>query len=457
MTLEKNEKDFVENKSRRNFFKISGGFVTGAVTGNKLKGQSDSSSQNSENPKIVRKKRLGRTDFKASDIGMGTTRYKHPNIARFAYDHGVNYFDTAETYQNGKSEQNLGKALKFMDREDVFITTKIHFDKDATKESIIDRFNKCQERLDTEYIDALYMHGVVDIDHINHQGFHSAAKKLKQEGRLKFIGLSSHGPHNDKQDSMEKVLCAAAEDGRFDLMLLVYNFMNKEAGNNILKACKKNDVGTTAMKTSPGVLTFEPVDPDNLTPSQEKIVKRLMEIKGYSRKRAIRGMKNTVENKEELKKIKKFAKKYELDSELELYKTSIKWVISNPDLHSACISFNNFKQLRTLLPLSGTELSYLENESLNDYQKIFDSEYCRHGCKECLETCSKEVPVSRIMRYAYYFQCQGREKEAIGKYHKLNSDAKECFSCNAPCISACPHNVDVPINMIKAHDLLTLT
>ena len=456
--MEKETKNNIKNKSRRNFFKMGGGLLTGALSGKILKGQDENSKKTKKEEKnIIRYKRLGRTEFKASDISMGTTRFKHPNIARFAYDHGVNYFDTAEGYHNGNAEKNLGKALKHMDRNKVFITTKIHFGKDETKESLLKRFDKCQQRLDTDYIDALYMHSVKDVDHLNHKGFHEAAKKLKQEERLRFIGLSSHGPHNDDQDSMEKVLCAAAEDGRFDLMLLVYNFMNKEAGNNILKACKKNDVGTTAMKTSPGVLNFEPVDSDNLTKSQEKIVQRLMDIKGYSRERAIRGMRNSVNDKEELKKIKKFAKKYELDSELEFYKTSIKWVISNPDMHTACISFNNFKQLNTLLPLSGTELSYLEKKSLDEYNRIFNSEYCRHGCNECFQECANKVSVSRVMRYAYYFQCQDREKEAMTKYDKLDQKAENCFACDAPCISACPYDVDVPLNMIKAHDLLSLT
>lgn len=446
----------IKDQGRRKFFKMGGGLLAGSFAGRSL-GNTEQDNKAEEENRIIRYKKLGRTGFKASDIGMGCTRFKHPNIARFAYDHGVNYFDTAEGYQNGEAEKNLGQALKHMDRKKVFITTKLPCDKNTTKEEILKRFDTSQKKLDTEYVDALYLHGVTDIDLLDHQGFHESTNKLKRDGRLRFIGLSSHGPYKDDQDSMEDVLCAAAEDGRFDLMLLVYNFMNKDAGNRIIKACKENDVGTTAMKTSPGVLNFEPVDPENLSKSQEKIVERLMEIKGFSRQRAIRGMQNTLDDKNDLQKIKKFAKKYELESELEFYKTSIKWVISNPDMHSACISFNNFDQLKTILPLSGTELSYLEKKSLKEYNDLFESEYCRHGCNDCFSECSHNVPVSRIMRYAYYFQCQHREKESMSKYHKLGKNAQYCVSCGAPCISACPHDVDIPLNLIKAHDLLSLT
>ena len=451
-----NSNNHSEKKSRRDFFKLGAGLFTGAfATKTMANTQNEKKSEEQEN-EIIRYKELGRTGFEASDIGMGGTRFKHPNIARYAYDHGVNYFDTAEGYLDGQSEKNLGKALKHMKRDEVFITTKLGIGKDESKDSIIQRFTKCQERLDTEYVDALYMHGVTEKELLDQEGFHSATKKLKQEGRLKYIGLSSHGPHNEKQDSMKEVLCAAAEDGRFDLMLLVYNFMNKDAGNEILKACKKNNVGTTAMKTSPGVLNFESVDPNNLSKSQKRIVDRLQNVKGYSRQRAINSMKNTINNKDKVKKIKKFANKYELDSQLEFHKTSIKWVISNPDLHSACISFNNFQQLKALLPISGVTLSYLEKKSLEEYQNLFDSEYCRHGCKECFPECPQNVPVSRIMRFAYYFQGQNREKESMVKYNDLEKTAEYCSTCTAPCTAACPHDFNIPANMIKAHNLLSL-
>jgi aryl-alcohol dehydrogenase-like predicted oxidoreductase len=196
---------------------------------------------------------------------MGGTRNRETSIFLYAYDKGVNYFDTAEGYINGQSEKLLSDALKFMDRKKVFITTKLPIGYEETKTEILDRFAKCQERLQTEYVDALFMHSVKEAALLNHSGFHEAVKELRSLGKLRYCGVSSHGPRNDDQDSMEKVLTAAAEDGRFDALLLIYNFMNDQAGQNILKACKKNDLGTTAMKTSPGILKADPVDPENLT------------------------------------------------------------------------------------------------------------------------------------------------------------------------------------------------
>ncbi len=60
------------------------------------------------------------------------------------------------------------------------------------------------------------------------------------------------------------------------------------------------------------------------------------------------------------------------------------------------------------------------------------------------------------MRYAYYFEQQGREKHAIGKYSALQTDATACLGCHAPCLGACPNGVDVPLQLAAAHGRLSL-
>jgi predicted aldo/keto reductase-like oxidoreductase len=60
------------------------------------------------------------------------------------------------------------------------------------------------------------------------------------------------------------------------------------------------------------------------------------------------------------------------------------------------------------------------------------------------------------MRYAYYFQCQGREKDAMRKYARLESNASLCAGCRAPCAGACPHGMDIQAHLLQAHSLLTL-
>jgi predicted aldo/keto reductase-like oxidoreductase len=442
--------------SRRRFIQTSGAVLAGSTLGVAHAQEAEKESEKIEKIKHYRK--LGRTGFEASDISMGCTRNRESNVYRYAYDKGINYFDTAERYVGGKAEKFLGDALKHMDRKKIFITTKLVLESDENIDSILERFKKCQERLQTDYIDCLFMHSIKDVKLLDHQGFHAAINELKSQGKLRFCGISSHGPRNEDQDSMEKVLTAAAEDGRFDLMLLVYNFMNYEAGEDILKACKKNNVGTTAMKTAPGALKAEPVDPDNLTDDQEKTIKHLQE-RGRTKEEALqRLMRRAQEMEESVEKTKPFAKKYNLSSEEQLKLTSIQWVLQNPDMQSVCVSFTDFTQIDQTISLSGSKMSQNDQKFLHDYGTLLHNSYCRHGCKECLSGCRYHLPVNSIFRYAYYFQNQGREKEAMVKYSRLQKkNASLCRECTAPCLNACPYGLDIQAGLMKAHSMLTLT
>lgn len=444
--------------SRRKFFKFGGAAIAGATI--KLSPIRDVFSQQEETDshKIKSYRVLGRTGFKVSDIGMGTNRNLEPGVIRYAYDKGVNYFDTAEGYGNGRSERVISEALKFMDRSKVFITTKIHIDDNETKVSIIDRCYKCLERLQSEYIDAFFMHGPSHVSSLSHPAYHEAIAQLKSDGKVKHAGVSCHGPRGNEGDSMEKVLCAAAEDGRFDVMLLTYSFMNYEPGDKILAACKKFNVGTTAMKTAPGVLIVEKIDPDNLSEDQEEYVKRMMG-RGSSREEAIERLNRRLQSqKESYEKSKPFIEKWGIKTNDQLRRTSIHWVAQHPDMHTTCVSFVDFDMIDQIIPISGTKLSRLEGRFLDEFKLAFDNQYCRHGCNQCVAACPHHLPVNTMMRYAYYYACQGNEKNAMQKYARLNKlNAVYCYDCDAPCLNNCPYGVNVQANLIQAHALLSLT
>jgi aryl-alcohol dehydrogenase-like predicted oxidoreductase len=105
-------------------------------------------------PAINTWRTLGRTGFKVSDVSIGNGA-SDSNLFRYAYDHGINYIDTAEEYGNGNHEKLIGEALEHMDRSKVFITTKLELKEGDTEQTILDRYGKCLERLGTEHFDAL--------------------------------------------------------------------------------------------------------------------------------------------------------------------------------------------------------------------------------------------------------------------------------------------------------------
>ena len=434
--------------TRRDFFKVGGIVAAGSVL-TRCEGQK-------EEGKVKQYRTLGRTGFKVSDIALGGL----PNsgdVVRYAYDKGINYFDTAESYGNGEAEKRIGNAMEFMDRSKIWITTKIHFEMEETEESLLERYRKCLERMKTIYADALFIHVARNKELVKHAGFHSAIEKLKAEGRVKHAGLSWHGPENENDEPLDEVLIAAAEDGRFDLMLLSYNFMLKEEAERALAVCKEKNIGTTAMKSSPGVISVDPFDPENPSEEHAEWLKS-MEERGIAREQAIERIFNYLKGQEEkIEETKPFAEKYGITSNEQLRMISLQWVLNNPDMHTVCMGLRTFEDLDKFIPLSGTKVDQASAQFLKEFEYAYNDQYCRHGCAQCVHQCTHKLPVSAIMRYSYYFVMQGREKHAMAKYSNLGSrNGSLCMGCDAPCKGSCPYGVNIQANLVKAHSTLSL-
>jgi aryl-alcohol dehydrogenase-like predicted oxidoreductase len=400
---------------------------------------------------------LGRTGFKVSDISLGGSLIKEANIARYALDKGMNYIDTSEGYENGASERGVRDALRHFDRKKIFIATKADMRPRDDKEAVLRKVRGSLERLGTDYIDAYMMSSVDTVQGLNHPGYHAAIDQLKAEGKVKFTGATYHGPEATDQTGMADVLCAAAEDGRFDVLLLVYNFLNHSEGDRIIATSKANNVGTTAMKTAPGKLSAEPFDPDNLSELFQQYLDLMLQA-GQSRESALRELKDYSDKQNQfVERSQRFAERYGIESEEALQLASIQWVLQNPDMHTACISAWSFDFIDKIVALSGTELTEPADELLEESRAALDSQYCRHGCVECMGACPFHVPVSNIMRYAYYFEAQGRERHAMSRYAALQgSGAAPCKDCAGLCAGACQYGLNIQLNMLKAHELLTL-
>jgi aryl-alcohol dehydrogenase-like predicted oxidoreductase len=213
-------------------------------------------------PKIREYRTLGRTGFRVSDISFGAGNLSNTNVLETALDRGVNYIDTGEHYERGGSERTIGEALKNRDRKSVFVTTKLNltFDKRNDKTGIRDRFQKCLERMRTDYADCLMIH-MCTLAQVKHEPYHEVIRELKAEGRARFSGLSNHGAdlslYGPLDDPVHRVVLAAAGDGRFDVVLFVYNYLKTDVGDKILAACKAKGMGTTLMKMDPAFYVQE--------------------------------------------------------------------------------------------------------------------------------------------------------------------------------------------------------
>lgn len=435
--------------SRRGFIQSSLSVAAGlGLAGKKRLFGDDGQETSSKKLKIMEYRTLGRTGFKVSDIGFGGGNLTEPTLLEAALDAGINYIDTAENYARGNSERAIGEAIKKRNRKKIFITSKLNlgFGK-STKEGLMERTGKCLERLQTDYLDCLMIHMIPTIDQVTHEGYHDAIRELKAEGKVRFTGLSNHGIEHRMsgfvKDPMDQIILAAAEDGRFDVVLFTYNFIQREKGERVLQFCHEKNMGATLMKTDP-VRTYTDLD---------QMYERMRE-KGRVTEAA---EKILGEYRERAKKGREFAKKYGLSGDKEVRSAAIKFCLSHPDVHSVCPSINTHEDLEFYASLSGGKLEPIEKGMLADYRSFSGNLYCRHACGECEPHCPHGVPVNTIMRYQHYFMGHGWEKKAMEKYAALGrTNAAVCTNCEGHCEAACPFGVPIQGLLMAAHHTLAL-
>ncbi|MBE8714491.1 aldo/keto reductase [Sphingobacterium hungaricum] len=155
--------------------------------------------------------KLGNSDLKVSAIGFGGMSLKPANksenqrILSEALDVGINYFDTADLYDQGENEVLLGEALKSY-RNAVCIATKVGnkwredgstWDWKASKSYILQAVEDSLKRLNTDYIDLYQLHGGTIEDPIDE--IIEAFETLKSQGKIREYGISSIRPNVIKE------------------------------------------------------------------------------------------------------------------------------------------------------------------------------------------------------------------------------------------------------------------
>ncbi len=164
---------------------------------------------------------LGRTGMKISVVSFGAMLTPEPEVLKIAFDNGVNYVDTARKYMDGKNEEIVAKALKGR-RDKVYVATKT-LPGSKTKEDIIRDVETSLKTLETDHIDVIQLHNLTDKDRIFIPETREALTKLKQQGKVRFFGVTTH-------KNQPEVLNALVDDKDrfFDTALVAYNFESRK-------------------------------------------------------------------------------------------------------------------------------------------------------------------------------------------------------------------------------------
>ena len=408
----------------------------------------DNHNQAHQQPAIREYRILGRTGFRVSDIGCGFPGMANESVIKAAIAGGINFIDTIEGHGGGNSEVTISRAIKTCPRESLFINTKIAVTEKDTRETLVSRVRKTLERLETDYIDGLMLWSANTVRATENKVFHSAVKQMRKEGIVRFSGVSCHGSNftGEPPETMDKVLCAAVDSGRFDLVMLVYNYVQQEMGDKILEHCGKKNVGAILMKTDPfggaynivtNMVTNYQKENKEIPPNIQNVYTKIMKSQEQAMPFLIQhGFSDSSARKE----------------------AAISFVLNNPAVSTVLISFSNFNEVADYINLSGSRLTDKTLSTIESMRDTYGPLYCRHACGICESRCSAGVPVNTIMRYNNYFIAQSREKFAMSQYLRLpRPNAGNCAGCEGFCEAACPYGVPIRALLVDAHRNLSLT
>jgi aryl-alcohol dehydrogenase-like predicted oxidoreductase len=296
-------------------------------------------------------RRLGRTGWEVSDIVLGTGRISGETgerVARLALERGVNYFDTSPDYSGSGSEQAMGKAIAEVPRDEIFVATKFctpdgHL---PAGSSVADYQRVIEEslgRLGLDYVDLVHVHSCDDVERLLDPNVHEAFDRLKEAGKVRFLGFSTHTPR------LVEVTEAAIASGRFDVMMLAYHHGIWPAlGDLIRRARAEQDMGVVAMKT----------------------------LKGAKH----RGLED----------FQPYADSYA--------QAALKWALDNPDVSCAVVSFFELQHVDEFLYASGKPFTTADADVLRRYDTRVAGTYCAPHCGACLSSCPEGVPIHDVLR-----------------------------------------------------------
>jgi predicted aldo/keto reductase-like oxidoreductase len=332
-------------------------------------------------------RQLGNTGLNIPIISFGVMRADNPNLCKAAYENGIKLFDTAHGYQNGNNELMLGKVLKDYPRDSFYLATKVKpagLEKDGsptrltTTDDFLEKFSISLTRLQMDYVDILYVHSVDNPAVLTFKPVLEALRKLRKEGKVRFVGFSTH--RNEAS-----VINAAAEKGKWDVIVSSYNFMQTyiEDLKSAISKARKAGIGIVAMKTLAGGGYFD---------------------------------------KEKTKPINTSA--------------AIKWALSNPDITTAIPGMTDFDQLDLNIKLL-TDITLTDKEK-NDLvvPASVTGMYC-NGCNKCVSLCSRRLPVPDMMRaymYAYGYSSPAIAQNLLKEIGSSPDPCADCGDCSVRCV-----------------------
>ena len=359
----------------------------------------------------------GRTGLKVSAVGFGGMRFdqkkSHEENARillYARDKGINYFDTAPEYCNDTSEDIFGIAITQMSsfRDKFCVSTKGMPTKFDTAQKAVEAVKNSLKRLKTDYLDFYHVWCIRTIDQYRQAmkpgGQYEGLMKLKEQGLIRNIAVSTHLPGND--------VATIIDDGNFEGVLLgvnVLNFMYRWKG---VQAAHDAGYGVVAMN-----------------PLSGGMIPRFEDELGF------------------------IASEGETPTE-----AAIRFCVASPEITVALVGFTTKEHIDTACriadsckPFTPQDLDRIKANVSENMDRI-----CT-GCGYCMGTCPKNISVANYMQFynkkAMFHKTDEEMITELGFEHDWGmlvdrkANAGDCTECGQ-CEQACTQHIDI-INRLR--------
>lgn len=194
---------------------------------------------------------MGRTGLKVSEVCLGTMTFGHgtdeaesKRIVDLAFDAGINFFDTANSYSGGESEVLLGKALKGR-RHDAIVATKFGNpmgpnpnNSGMSRVNIMQAIDASLSRLQTDYVDLFYIHHV-DIQTPLEEMLR-ALEDLVRQGKVRYMACSNY----EAWRLMEALWISDSHGwSRFECYQPLYNLVARDIEQELIPVCQLKGLG----------------------------------------------------------------------------------------------------------------------------------------------------------------------------------------------------------------------
>ncbi|HUW62125.1 MAG TPA: aldo/keto reductase [Candidatus Bathyarchaeia archaeon] len=298
---------------------------------------------------------LGNTGVRVSKLCLGTMTFGNESDEKTSFaimdraaEIGINFFDTANIYNKGQSEVITGKWLKGR-RESIVLASKVHFptgdgvnERGSSRRNILLSVEKSLERLDTDWLDILYLHHW-DADTDLEQTL-GAVTSLVEQGKVMYLGLSNFSAWQTM-----KTLAMAENAGYAPPVCIqpMYNLVKRQAEVELLPLAEWENLS---------VFPYNPLAAGLLTGKyQRKETGRLNENEMY---------KERFKNPLYWKIAERFAK-YAQDNGYSPAALAMAWVASNPAVTAPILGARNLKQMNDTMKCLEIKLSEEERAKIS--------------------------------------------------------------------------------------------